>query len=236
MSGKEIISVMLHGEFCHRFGGVHYIVCKGDTLVVLSDSRLDCRVIDKILQDHCFRYYVWVSFSDEEESFNEVNRIKGKTFKITEYVYHPSTVDEDNIKDTKNDIWDITNGTLNNKIGVALENKPIVRLKTTYRLMVSNENGKELRVRDSKGNYDWESVEDAKQVAYRLYTNHPNSNYVVFMIEVMKFPMAYDKVNEMEFPYMIERINESKKYKNMKQGHLMQMHSNQAAFNALTSA
>lgn len=97
MDSKDIIKKLIVGIVVRRFLSLVYFVAKGDTLVILSENRLDCKKLDKFLKQHGFRYKVWVSFSTDNNSIDELDRIKDKTFNVTEYIYNPTNIGESDI-------------------------------------------------------------------------------------------------------------------------------------------
>jgi len=210
MNGNDIIKRLIVGEFFHNFRHIKYIVCNDNTLVVLANVRLDCGIIDKILCEHTFKHIIWLSFCDNGTVIDEVPRTKGKVFKVTEYIYLPSSIDEEDVPFIKEAIRNIQNGKLNDSHNNPDSNSLTVRLKTTYRLTIE-ENGINKNVRG-----EWVNEEDAKNIGLRLYKNHNQDNYTVFLVTVLRFPQSNGTVREMPFQCKINRITESKSNKNMK--------------------
>lgn len=210
MNGNDIIKRIIAGEFYHNFHQVKYLVCDDNTLVVLADFRLDCGVVDKILHEHTFKHNIWISFCDNGTVIDEVPRITGKAFKVTEYLYHPSVLNEEDIVFIKEAVLNIKNGVLDDSHNNPDSDSPTVRLKTTYCLTVE-QNGISKKVRG-----EWGNKEEATGIGLRLYKNHKQDEYIVFLVTVLRFPQVNGTVREMPFPCKIENITESKTNKNMK--------------------
>lgn len=210
MNGNDIIKRIIAGEYYHNFRQVKYIVCDDNTLVILADFRLDCGVVDMILREHTFKHHIWISFCDNGIVIDEVPRITGKTFEVTEYIYHPSSVNDEDVPFIKEAIFNIKNGVLDDSHNNPDSDSPTVRLKTTYRLTVE-QNGISKKVRG-----EWGNKEEATGMGLRLYKNHKQDEYIVFLVSVLRFPQVNGTVREMPFPCKIENITESKKNKNMK--------------------
>lgn len=209
MNGNDIIKRLIVGEFYHSFRQIKYIVCNDNTLVVLADFRLDCEIIDKILREHIFKHCVWLSFCENGTVIDEVPRTTGKTFKVTEYVYAPSSIMEEDVPFIKEAIRGIKNGLLDDSHNTPDSNSPTVRLKTTYRLTVE-QNGTSKKVRG-----EWGNKEEATGIGLRLYKNHNQDDYIVFLVTVLRFPQSNGTAREMPFPCKIENITESKTNKNI---------------------
>ena len=210
MNGNDIIKRLVSGEFYHSYRQVKYMVCDDNTLVVLADFRLDCGIIDKILREHTFKHSIWLSFCDNGTVIDEVPRTTGKVFKVIEYMYIPSSLNEEDVPFIKEAILNIKKGVLNDSHNNPESNSPTVRLKTTYRLTVE-QNGVSKKVRG-----EWVNKEEAMGIGMRLYKNHNQEDYIVFLVTVLRFPQYDGSAREMSFPCKIENITESKTNKNMK--------------------
>lgn len=129
MDGDIIIKRIIAGVFYHNFRPVKYLVCDDNTLVVLADFRLDCGVIDKIHCGQNFKQNIWISFCDNGTVIDEVPRITGKTFKVTEYIYHPTLINEEDVPFIKEAISNIKNGVFDDSHNNPDSNSYTVRLK-----------------------------------------------------------------------------------------------------------
>ena len=210
MNGNDIIKRLIAGEFYRNFHQIKYMVCGDNTLVVLADFRLDCGIIDKIHRENTFKHNIWLSFCDNGTVIDEVQRTNGKVFKVAEYLYHPSSMNEEDVSFIKEAILNINNGALDDSHNNPDSNSPTVRLKTTYRLTVE-QNGINRKVRG-----EWGSKEEAVGIGLKLYKNHNQEDYIVFLVTVLRFPQHDGTAREMPFPCKIENITESKSKTNMK--------------------
>ena len=104
MNGNDIIKRLIVGEFYFNFQQIKYMACGNNTLVVLADFRLDCGIIDKIHREHTFKHNIWLSFCDNGTVIDEVQRTNGKVFKVAEYLYHPSSMNEEDVSFIKEGI------------------------------------------------------------------------------------------------------------------------------------